>query len=140
MQRQSALSITRKEKNRPAKRKYCGTHKDQSRTVRQMPKHGHSSSNNLSRHGHSSSNNLSRTAQSVAKKKKWQMTTAKKHEYWTYFLLLKKFNVTSLTGQDEPKSGSSTTISLHPARGTAAGKFHGCTHQMVKAISSSLNQ
>jgi len=38
MQRQSALSITRKEKNRPAKRKYCGTHKDQSRTVRQMPK------------------------------------------------------------------------------------------------------
>ena len=46
----------------------------------------------------------------------------KKHEYWTYFLLLKKFNVTSLTGQDEPKSGSSTTISLHPARGTAAGK------------------
>ena len=76
------------EKNRPAKRKYCGTHKDQSRTVRQMPTHGHSSSNNLSRHGHSGSNNLSRTAQSKQKRKNGKKRKWQKHEYWTSFLLL----------------------------------------------------
>jgi hypothetical protein len=83
MQRQSALSITRKEKNRPAKRKYCGTHKDQSRTVRQMPKTWtFEFQQSFATWTFELQQSFAHSAVK-AKKKKWQMTTAKKHEYWT---------------------------------------------------------